>query len=222
MKSSGMRITMGLVFAALLAAIGGGFYYVKGSTHSILAAGPTAQAAAAGTAADQATALYDASSTDNAPLAESQKSGATINADAISQVADAPAGYVQYRNTKYGFSFYHLPDGKITEYDEGSGAETVVLENLQKVRGMQVFIVPYDRPLITQERFNEDEPSGVRINVQDASLDGVRAVTFNSTDIALGETREIWVIRNGYLYEITTFSGVGEWFTPIIQSWRWI
>ena len=153
---------------------------------------------------------------------ESEKSGASVPASVISQSAPPPEGMVEYRNEKYGFSYYHSPEAKITEYDEGRGAMTVVLENFERVRGMQVFIVPYGESLISEERFRMDVPSGVRKNVEEAVLDGVRAVTFNSVDESLGETREIWVIRDGYLYEITTFSGVGNWFAPIIQSWRFL
>ena len=150
-------------------------------------------------------------------------SGTPTNAAVISQTAPPPPTHsVEYRNEKYGFSYYHTSGAKITEYDEGGGAMTIVHENFEKVRGMQIFIVPYNEPLITEERFKMDIPSGVRTNVEDATLDGVRSVTFNSFDNTLGETREIWVIHNGYLFEITTFKGVGNWFTPIIQSWRFL
>jgi hypothetical protein len=148
-------------------------------------------------------------------------SGARTNADVISQSSEPPpTNSVEYHNEKYGFSYWHTPQATITEYDEGGGAMTVVHENFEKVRGMQIFIVPYTESLITEERFKADVPSGVRSNVEDTTLDGVRAVTFNSIDEDLGETREIWIIHNGFLFEITTMKGVGNWFAPIIQSWR--
>lgn len=154
---------------------------------------------------------------------ELSPSGHPVDAAVISQSAPPPATHsVEYRNETYGFSYYHTPEAKITEYDEGSGAMTIVHENFQKVRGMQIFIVPYSESTISEERFKMDVPSGVRTNVENTTLDGVRAVTFNSFDQKLGETREIWVIHNGYLFEITTFKGVGLWFTPIIQSWRFL
>lgn len=155
-------------------------------------------------------------------IATSTLSGIIVGADTIAETAPPPEGYVRYTNTEYGLSFYHSPIGKITEYDEGQGAMTVVLQNESLVRGMQVFIVPYTESLITEERFRADVPSGVREDAEDATLDGVRAVTFTSEDMLLGPTREIWIIRNGYLYEITTFKGAGTWFTPVIQSWRWL
>jgi len=150
-------------------------------------------------------------------------SGALLSeADTIVKASSPPEGYVKYENKQYGFSFYHAQEAEVSEYDEGGGAMTVVLENKSTVRGMQIFIVPYNEPLISEERFKMDVPSGVRKNVEDTILDGVRAVTFNSYDERLGETREIWVIHNGYLFEITTMSGTGNWFIPVIQSWRFL
>lgn len=160
-----------------------------------------------------------ASST-GAVVASSTISGTHVTGDVIGTKAPPPDGYVTYKSAKYGFSFSHAPDGKIVEYDEGGGAETIVLENLDRVRGFQVFIVPYTGATISEQRFREDVPSGVRTNVENTTLGGVPAVTFTSKDEILGDTREIWAIHNGYLYEITTFAGVGNWFTPIIQSWE--
>ena len=147
-------------------------------------------------------------------------SGTHITSELISSTSTPPAGYLEYRNEKYGFLFYHSPQAVVKEYDEGGGAMTITEENLQKVRGFQVFIVPYAEPTISEERFKRDVPSGVRTDVENTSVDGVRAVTFRSRDAVLGPTREIWVLRGGYLYEITTFQGVGNWFGPIISSFR--
>ncbi len=148
-------------------------------------------------------------------------SGTPTGADVISKQAPPPPTHTErYHNDKYGFEYWHSPQAKVTEYDEGSGATTIVHENFERVRGMQIFILPYAEATISEERFRADVPSGVRENVENTTLDGIPAVTFNSFDPALGETREIWVIHNGFLYEITTMRGVGNWFTPIIQSWN--
>lgn len=143
-----------------------------------------------------------------------------ITADVISRKTQPPATHTEtYNNEKYRFSYRHTPQAKISTYDEGGGAMLLVHENFEKVRGFQVFIVPYDEPTISEERFLADVPSGIRKEVENTTLDGVPAVTFVSHDPHIGETREIWIIYNGYLYEITTFRAVAEWFAPIIQSW---
>lgn len=152
------------------------------------------------------------------------KEGTTIDPEELATPAKPPPGYIKYENKKYGFSYYHSPQAVIKEYDEGGGAMTIVQENLQRVRGLQIFIVPYEEKTISEERFKADVPSGVRKNVEKTFIGkrGVEAVTFNSYDQFLGETREVWFIYNGYLYEVTTFRGVGDWFTPIMQTWRFL
>jgi len=143
---------------------------------------------------------------------------------AIAKAGDPPPGYVIYTNEKHGFSYYHSSQSKIKEYDEGGGAMTVVQENPQNMRGLQIFIVPYDKEVITEERFNRDVPSGVRYNIANTTigLKKILAVTFNSYDNFLGETREVWFIYKGYLFEVTTFKGFAEWFVPIMQTWRFL
>ena len=144
------------------------------------------------------------------------------NAQDIAVPSALPEGYIKYQNDKYSFYFYHSPQAKITEYDQGQGATIITLENESKVKGMQIFIVPYWENTISEERFKADVPSKVRTNIKKTFVDDVEAVTFNSVDKNLGETYEIWFIRGGYLYEVTTFRGEGDWFIPEIQSWGFI
>ena len=214
------KLLIGVLLLALIA-LGGFFAHgrIAGGGQTQVASGATA--AGADNAAPGVSVEYAGTSPPPPPgsAISIQPSGTSI-APLIGKSTQPPPDYIEYRNAKYGFSFYHTPQSSITVYDEGGGAATVVLENFQKMRGFQVFIVPYSEPKISEARFHEDVPSGVRQNVQNTTLDGVQAVTFNSQDQVLGQTREIWSINNGYLYEITTFSGVGQWFAPIIESWQ--
>lgn len=139
----------------------------------------------------------------------------------ISEPVVPPDGYIKYTNIRYSFSLYHSPEAKVTEHELGQGATIITIENEKKVRGMQVFVVPYWEKEITNERFKADVPSGIRTNIEKTEVDGIEAVTFNSVDEGLGATREVWFIRGGYLYEVTTFQGVGDWFIPKMQTWRW-
>ncbi len=170
----------------------------------------------------QVAAVGQATSTTTPIAVAAAPSGTHLTPDRIESQSPPRPGDIEYRNEKYHFSFYHSPQSTTDEHDEGGGAMTITLENLVKVRGFQVFIVPYSESAISEARFKQDVPSGVRENVENTSLDGVRAVTFTSRDAVLGDTREIWVIRGGYLYEITTLAGTANWFDPIISTWKFI
>ena len=144
----------------------------------------------------------------------------SMSAANIATRIQPPSGHVEYRNETYHFSFYHSPDEHIKEYDEGGGALTIALQNPQEVRGLQIFIVPYSESSISEERFRRDVPSGIRTAVENTYVAGVPAVTFISRDTFLGDTREVWFIRGGYLYEVTTFKGLSDWLVPIMNTWE--
>ncbi len=141
-----------------------------------------------------------------------------------SEVREPPAGWREYRNKQYGFLFFHPEGIAAREIDEGSGAATVVFQNTEEARGFQIFIVPYAEETISEERFRRDVSSGIRKNVEETYVGklGVRAVTFHSHNSFLGETREVWFIHNGYLFEVTTFKDMGDWFAPIMQTWEFL
>lgn len=134
--------------------------------------------------------------------------------------AERPDGWDSYRNEHYGFSLYYPAGMKIEEFDEGAGAATITFEDIEGVRGFQIFIVPYTSTTITEERFLKDVPTGVRDNVRESTLGGARAVFFNSRDAFLGETAEVWLIYNNHLYEVTTLEHTAKWLVPILETWR--
>lgn len=133
-----------------------------------------------------------------------------------------PEGFKEYQNALYRFALFHLPSVEIKEFDEGGGAATVTLEDLANAQGFQIFIVPYAEATISDERFRKDIPSGVRTDEEAITLDGVPAVAFRSRDHALGETREVWVIRGGYLYEITAPRALEAWLSGVLLTWKFL
>ena len=95
---------------------------------------------------------------------------------------------------------------------------------MDELKGFQIFIVPYTGSQVTEARFKQDEPSGARTSFSDVTVDGAAGAAFDSTDVALGETREAWFIHGGYLFEVTTLKPLESWFAPIMSSaceyWR--
>ena len=48
---------------------------------------------------------------------------------------------------------------------------------------------------ITEERFMMDEPSGVRNDQTETSVDGAQALAFHGFDAVMGQTYEVWFIK---------------------------
>ena len=130
-----------------------------------------------------------------------------------------PRGAREYKSDTYRFSVLYPENLSVKEFDEGEGATTVTFQNEKDVQGLQIFIVPYGAAQITEERFKEDVPSGVRKNVLNTTIDGATGAKFYSTNSNLGETREVWFIKNGYLYEVTTLKSLEGWLDSILATW---
>jgi hypothetical protein len=130
----------------------------------------------------------------------------------------APPGFKEYRNDSYGFSFIYEEGARIAEFPEEGGAFTVTLEDEARLHALQIFIVPYEGATIREERFRQDLPSGVRKSEEIITIDGITASAFISEVEGLGPTREVWLIRNGYLYEISVPLSLEAWLRERLLS----
>ena len=149
----------------------------------------------------------------------------TIVATTSSKTAtarQAPNDWREYRNVAYHFSLFYPPEFKVKEHSEGEGATTITFQNIQTGEGFQIFILPYKEQQISEERFKRDVSSGIRKNMADVTIDGVVGATFYSTNVLLGETAEVWFIKDGFLYEVTTLRSLDQWLSKIMQTWLFI
>jgi hypothetical protein len=62
----------------------------------------------------------------------------------------------------------------------------------------------------------------VKKKTKDVMVDGTPATSFVGYNDQMGDTREVWFIRGGYLYEVTTFKGFEAELDTILQSWHFI
>lgn len=131
-----------------------------------------------------------------------------------------PSGWKKYENKQYSFSLWHPQDQVVKEFDEGQGAATITFENSATVEGFQIFVVPYLGIQIDEARFKQDVPSGVRENLASLSIDGVEGAVFDSRNDMWGDTREVWFISKGYLYEVSTFKHLAPLVEGVIKTWK--
>jgi len=148
--------------------------------------------------------------------------GQNPNAQAISggEGHGGPSGWKYFENEQYGFALYVPPNLNLVPYDEGSGARTFSFEDTASGDGFQIFVVPYFEDTISQERFLQDAPSGVRNDVTEITVDGISANAFISEHMLMGETREVWFIKDDYLYEVTSYKKLDTWLMEIMNTWR--
>jgi len=136
------------------------------------------------------------------------------------EAAPPPAGYLPYRNQHYHFSVFYPPDLQVQTYNEVGGGFTVAFQDPTTNVGFEVYVTPYSGSQITEARFKIDEPSGVENDPTHVTIDGVPATMFYGSNSVMGDTREIWFINAGLLYEVTTYKQLAAWLVPILQTWQ--
>jgi hypothetical protein len=88
--------------------------------------------------------------------------------------------------------------------------------------GFQIYVAPINGNTITEERFRMDAPSGVRKGERAARIGGAEGVAFYGFEARMGQTYEVWFIKDGLLYEVSTYKELEEWLNEILATWRFI
>ena len=140
----------------------------------------------------------------------------------ISPTPQVTQDMLGYSRKDYYFTLLFPANLDSTEYKEKGGALTVSFQDPDTNEGFQVYVTPYSKKQIDAAQFKLDEPSGVVKDQQDVLIDGARGTKFYGYNAALGDTREVWFIHNGFLYEVTTFKELDEWLNGIMQAWKFI
>lgn len=140
----------------------------------------------------------------------------------VQELRQIQKGEKEYRSTKYGFVFFYPDTLSVKEYDEGGGGHTIAFEDAAGTFGFNMYILPYTERQVSQERFRKDEPSGVMKEPKQIVLSGSPATIFFGKNDLMGDTREVWFIKNGYLFEVNTYKALDGWLGTIMQTWRFI
>lgn len=130
-----------------------------------------------------------------------------------------------FKSEKYGFSLEYPKELAIKEYEEGGGSHTIIFQKIGELFGFQIFVTPYSKDEITEAQLTKDIRSGEIRRPTEILIgkDGdIRALIFETDSSIIGETREVWFINNGYLYEVTTYLEHDQWLSDILSTFEFI
>lgn len=148
---------------------------------------------------------------DTPPLATSTPQTLVVDADSR-----------RYENKTFHFSLVYPQELLVEEDTEMWGALTVTFQDPATNDGFEIYVTPYAQTRVTQERFTQDEPSGTLVQPTDVIIDNVRATMFFGSNSYMGDTREVWFIKDGFLYEVATYKELDSWLSQIMQTWKFI
>ena len=141
-------------------------------------------------------------------------------AETLVEDESAHPSWIRHKSEKYKFSFEHPEDLSVAS--AGAGGGVVFTVGGRDKKGFQIFVLPHDEPTITGERIQLDLPDMPMENINTGTLDGADAIIFNSQDESLGETYEVWFVRGGFLFQITSFASFAKEMNSILETWRFI
>lgn len=197
------RFALPVFSLAILVAIGVGGYYLykpyKGASAPLVA-----------------------TSAQGDPAAAALTSTPPALASSTPQTQAAPNGMREYANSTFHFSLLYPNDLQATEYKEQGGALTVTFEDPATSEGFEIYVTPFSATQITESRFKLDEPSGTFLQPTNVVIDGTQATMFFGYNSIMGDTREVWFIHGGFLYEVATYKALDSWLAQIMESWKFI
>lgn len=131
-----------------------------------------------------------------------------------------------YENTKYKFSFQYPKGYSINAFSQeaevlGEPVDVVLLQKSGENTGFQIFITPFDEPEITPQRVLDEIPDMLVENPVDVLIGAkkdIKALIFISDKEGIGDTREVWLIHKGYLYQISTYAVLDNFIGPILDT----
>ncbi len=125
----------------------------------------------------------------------------------------------EYRHETYRFSFSYPGKLRLNNFAD-QGGEMILVQEPGSEIGFQVFILPFDEPEISIARIKRDLPNMKIESDQKVTLaDGTSAITFLANEPGANQTREIWFVHGGNLYQISAFAKYDSWLASIMQTW---
>jgi len=130
-----------------------------------------------------------------------------------------------YIDKSYGFSFSY-PDGysvRSTPNADGAG-NTVLVQNDSTKKGVQILITPYTDTdtNITEKKITTDIPDMKISNAQNVNVGPAgHGLAFISDNGAFdGNSREVWFVYRGNLYQISTYASYDEFIKTLLSTWK--
>lgn len=131
----------------------------------------------------------------------------------------SPQNRLLYTDEKYNFSFLYPFDATVGSFKEEEG-DMILIQNKGIKKSAQIFIIPFDEPMpISKTRILKDLPNMIIKDEQKGTVGGHQAIAFLGQHTVLGDTYEIWFVRDENLYQIMTKAKTAQFLIDIIKTW---
>ena len=133
-----------------------------------------------------------------------------------------------YEDTDYGFSFFYPENFSVGAFSDEEGTKTILVQNAEEGVGVQIFISAFDEDIVLNaDRIKKELPDIAMSDVKNIVLGGlaskydVQAVSFKTGTAGADESREVWLVAKGNLYQISIPIQSEKLISDIITTWQW-
>lgn len=133
------------------------------------------------------------------------------------------------KNSKYthnspAFSFEYPQEYAPSFIREETGDSIVVSHGGDSLAGFQIFVTPFDESIseLTPNRIQNDIPDIVMKSPETIVLpSGIKALSFVSRHESLGDTFEVWFVKDGYAYQFSSTREGVEGLDKALATIEW-
>lgn len=130
-----------------------------------------------------------------------------------------------YEDPNNRFMFSYPKEFSPASFGGKEIGETVLLQKTGEKAGFQIFITLFDEPgsVLTVERIKTDVPGIIMHDPRPVDLNGeVLGLSFVSESDSFGRSREIWIAKGGFLYQMSTYENEQSLLAEVLSSWRFL
>jgi len=127
---------------------------------------------------------------------------------------------LSYTHPDLGFTISYPGNYAISKNMADDQGETILLQNNGK--GAQIYISDFSgsefNSAIVRRELAQEKLNNLKDIVMPAG--NFNAVSFSGKDPALGEVWDVWFVKNGKLYQITSQSGQDQLLKSLVESFK--
>ena len=126
-----------------------------------------------------------------------------------------------YADAAFHFSFSYPPELRVEAWQDGA-ARTIRGRNAAKTIGFQIVIMPIggNDTAITPSRIARDMPDVAFREPEHVRIPGSgKGLAFYATDRKFGESFQAWFIRDGRLFQISSYAPHAALVRGVLASW---
>ena len=130
-----------------------------------------------------------------------------------------------YVHPEYGFTFKYPSNLEKTEFEEGDGEIILFRSQDGNKEGFQIYVSTYGEAedlsieLIKRSALDVGITNDKKTQV---GPDSIEAVQFDAEKSPTDKTHEVWLVKDGIFYQMTSYQEYGKTLDEIMKTWRFI